>query len=99
MAGVTAPHAGLLDRSVVEAAERTTAGAIADALGGGRGPRGVVVTAPAGAGKSHLVSTAVGRARDRGLRVAVAAPTNEQAFGLVRTIADLHCQRGGGRAV
>jgi ATP/maltotriose-dependent transcriptional regulator MalT len=65
MTGVTLPPAGLLDRGVVEAAERTAAGAIADALRGGRGPRGVVVTAPAGAGKSHLVSTAVARARDR----------------------------------
>jgi hypothetical protein len=53
-----------------------------------------VVTAPAGAGKSHLVATAVGRACDLGLRVAVAAPTNEQAFGLVRTIALLHRASG-----
>jgi hypothetical protein len=88
----------LLDRAAVEAAERTAGAAIVDALSG-RGPRGVVVTAPAGAGKSHLVSTAVGRARDRGLRVAVAAPTNKQAFGLVRSIANLHCVRGGGRTV
>jgi hypothetical protein len=29
----------------------------------------------------------------------VAAPTNEQAFGLVRTISNLHCNRGGGRTV
>jgi hypothetical protein len=58
-----------------------------------------VVGAPAGAGKSRLVATAVVRSRDRGLRVAVAAPTNEQAFGLVRTISELHCSRGGGRAV
>jgi hypothetical protein len=59
----------------------------------------VVVTAPAGAGKTYLISTAVGRARDRGLRVAVAAPLNDQAFGLVRSIAGLHCARGGGRTV
>jgi hypothetical protein len=32
--------------------------------------------------------------RARRLRVAVAAPTNEQAFGLVRTIAMLHCGSG-----
>jgi hypothetical protein len=44
-----------------------------------------------------LVSTAVGQARDRNLRVAAAAPTNEQAFGLVRTISHLYCSRGGGR--
>jgi hypothetical protein len=59
----------------------------------------VVVTAPAGAGKSHLVVGAVDQARDRGLRVAVAAPTNDQAFGLVQAIALRHCSRGGGRAV
>jgi chromosomal replication initiation ATPase DnaA len=49
-----------------------------------RAPRAVVVPAPAGAGKSHLTVTAVDEARRKGLRVAVAAPTNEQAFGLVR---------------
>ena len=38
--------------------------------------------------------------RDRGLRVAVAAPTNEQAFGLVRKISDQHMpSRGEGRTV
>jgi hypothetical protein len=59
----------------------------------------VVVTAPAGAGKSHLVGTAVERARQRGLRVAVAAPTNDQAFGLVATIARRYCAAGRGRTV
>jgi len=59
----------------------------------------VVATAPAGAGKSFLVASAADRARDEGLRVAVAAPTNEQAFGLVATLARLHCARGGSRMV
>jgi hypothetical protein len=57
------------------------------------------VTAPAGAGKSYLVATAVARARDRGLRVAVAAPTNEQAYGLVRTVHEQYVGGGPGRTV
>jgi hypothetical protein len=90
MAPASTPTAHLLDAAAVADAERTASRAIADVLSGGGWPRGVVVTAPAGAGKSHLVATAVGRARRRQLRVAVAAPTNDQAFGLVRTIACLH---------
>jgi hypothetical protein len=80
---------------VVAAADAAADAAIVDFLSGAAGPRGIHVTAPAGAGKSYLVSRAVGRARARRLRVAVAAPTNEQAFGLVRTIALLHCGEGG----
>jgi len=75
------------DAAAVAAAEAATSRAVADLLDGGRGPRAVVVTAPAGAGKSHLVADAVARARGRGLRVAVAAPTNDQAFGLVAALA------------
>jgi hypothetical protein len=88
-----------LDAAAVEAGRRVTHDAISDVLDGPGRPRGVVVRAPAGAGKSHLVATAVGRARDRRLRVAVAAPTNDQAFGLVQKIARLHCARGDGRSV
>jgi hypothetical protein len=84
----------LYDTSVVAEAERTADRAIADFLSGTAVRRGVHVTAPAGAGKSHLVSRAVARARAARLRVAVATPTNEQAFGLVRTIALLHCGKG-----
>jgi hypothetical protein len=87
------------DTSVVAAAEAATAAAIRDALTGGGGRRAVVVPAPAGAGKSHLTVTAVDEARRAGLRVAVAAPTNEQVFGLVRAIAGRHCAAGPGRAV
>ena len=47
----------------------------------------IVVAAPAGAGKSHLVETTVASLRPDH-RVAVAAPTNEQAFDLSRRIAD-----------
>jgi len=83
----------------VEAAERTAGCAIDGVLTGASGPRGVIVSAPAGAGKSHMIATAVGRARDRGMRVAVAAPTNDQAFGLVRKISELHCNRHPDRTV
>lgn len=88
-----------LDAAAVAASERTANRAISELLDGRGRPRGVVVTAPAGAGKSFLVSIGVDQACDRGLRVAAAAPTNEQAFGLVRTISHLYCSRGGGRTV
>jgi hypothetical protein len=57
-------------------------------LHGGQG--GVVLSAIAGAGKSYFVSETVGVAREGEMRVAVAAPTNEQAFGLVTSIARLN---------
>jgi hypothetical protein len=44
----------------------------------------------AGAGKTHFVSTAAGRARQVGMRLAVCAPTNDQAIGLVEKIATMH---------
>lgn len=50
--------------------------------------RAVVVSAVAGAGKSRLVVDTVDECRRRGVRVAVCAPTNEQVFGLVRSIAE-----------
>ena len=88
------PSRPLYDTAAIRAADHTADSALADLLTGRGRSRAVVVTAPAGAGKSHLVTTAVERTRARGLRVAVAAPTNEQAFGLVRTIAQRHCARG-----
>src|SRR4051794_27728804 len=91
--------APVLDEAAVRNAEATCDRALGEVLSGGAGPRGVVVTAPAGAGKSHLIATGVDRARAACLRVAVAAPTNEQAFGLVRAVAHLHCSRGAGRSV
>lgn len=84
----------LYDERVVADAEHTADGAINELLSHRNAERGVHVTAPAGAGKSHLISKAAGIARRRGLRVAVAAPTNEQALGLVRTIAAQHCRDG-----
>jgi hypothetical protein len=91
--------ASIFDTAVVESSERMTSRAIGDLLSSSVSPRGVVVTAPAGAGKSHLVAAAVARLRDEGRRVAVAAPTNEQAFGLVKTIWNLYCRHGSGREV
>jgi hypothetical protein len=95
----TSPPQGVYDETTVAAADTTVEAAIRDLLDGTGTPRGVVVPAPAGAGKSRLVVTAVDRARARGRRVAVAAPTNEQAFGLVRTIANVHCAGRSDRAV
>lgn len=48
----------------------------------------VVGVAPAGAGKSYAIGTAVQAARRKGFRVAVATPTNEQAFALVSSLAE-----------
>src|SRR5262245_30781672 len=77
----------LVEDSVVAEAARVSDRAMADFLDGQGKPRGTVVSAPAGAGKTELASSAAMRARARHLRVAVAAPTNEQAFGLTRRIA------------
>lgn len=84
----------LYNTRIVSDAENAGDAAITELLSSRKGERGVHVTAPAGAGKSHLISKAAGIARRRRLRVAVAAPTNEQAFGLVRTIAGHHCGNG-----
>ncbi|MGF1583060.1 MAG: AAA family ATPase [Gemmataceae bacterium] len=87
------------DSATVAAANATADAAIQDLLSSSNQSRGVVVTAPAGAGKSHLIAKAVDKVRAEGRRVAVAAPTNEQAFGLVRTIAKMHCSGHADRMV
>lgn len=86
---------GLYDTCVIAEADRIVDRAIADLLSGTPGPRGIHVTSPAGGGKSHLISRAAGRARARRLRVAVVAPTNDQAFNLVRTLAQHHGGKDG----
>lgn len=93
------PLSGFYDATVVAAADGVADAVTRDLLDAPGTPRGVVVPAPAGAGKSRLIVTAVDRARARDRRVAVAAPTNEQAFGLVRTIAAVHCAGRPGRRV
>lgn len=54
----------------------------------GDGNRLVIVDSPPGAGKTHLVESAVSLAREWGMSAAVVAPTNEQAFDLVRRLLD-----------
>ena len=50
----------------------------------------VVAAAPAGAGKSHFVAATVGLLRAAGLRVALAAPTNDQVQSLVQRVKELN---------
>jgi hypothetical protein len=79
-----------LDPDVVAQAEQVIRSAISDVLANAGDRRAVVVKAPAGAGKSYFVGTAVGELRKAGARVAVAAPTNEQIFGLVELLGRRH---------
>jgi hypothetical protein len=83
----------LFDQGALRAAEQTTSRAIRQLLAPGSRPKAVVVSAPAGAGKSQLVIEAVRQARAKNLRVAVASPTNDQAQGLVRRAWELHTSR------
>jgi AAA domain len=83
----------MFNTRVTAAADRTVANAAADFLAQPGVQRAVVIAAPAGAGKTRLVADVVGQARQRQWRVAVGAPTNEQAFGLVRAIATRHPSR------
>lgn len=78
----------LFDEEVIAAAEREIEALIAAALAPGEQERAVVGVAPAGAGKSYAIATAVKAARGEGRRVAVASPTNEQAFALLATLAE-----------
>jgi hypothetical protein len=55
---------------------------------GGKGA--IVAQAPAGAGKSQLIARLVGELRQKKAVVAVACPTNEQAYSLVERIATLN---------
>lgn len=74
------------NEKVVADAERSVSRAITALLELRKGGA-VIGVAPAGAGKSFAIASAVVEARKAGLRVAVATPTNEQAFALVPTIA------------
>jgi hypothetical protein len=75
------------NRQVLDAATRVTDEAIRDFLSVAGDERATVVTAPAGAGKTGFITSAVGPARHRRMRLAIAPPTNEQAFGLVSRLA------------
>ena len=72
--------------SVTDAAQRVAQQAQRDFFAI-EGTGAVVLSAIAGAGKSHFVMDTVRQCGERRMRVAVAAPTNEQAFALVRSIA------------
>jgi len=78
------------DETIIDQAVRVGQQARTDFLDLRGDQGGVVLSAVAGAGKSYFISETVGIARDHEMRVAVAAPTNEQAFGLVTSIAELN---------
>jgi hypothetical protein len=79
-----------LDPAVVAAALAVEEKVRSDLLARRGRQAAVVAAAPAGAGKTHFVATTVGRLRTMGLRVAVLAPTNQQAHGLVERIKRLN---------
>jgi hypothetical protein len=79
-----------LDLEIVTQADHVVKAAIADVLDSRGDQCAVVVKAPAGAGKSYFVGTAVGELRKAGARVAVSAPTNEQVFGLLELLGRRH---------
>ena len=74
------------NQTVVAEADATVARAIREILAAPK-HSAVVGVAPAGAGKSYAIGTAVEAALRAKLRVAVATPTNAQAFALVSSIA------------
>ncbi|QWV93422.1 AAA family ATPase [Geomonas oryzisoli] len=77
----------MFNQDVIEAAGKV-AGAAQNDFFKITGNGAVIVSAVAGAGKSYFVTDTVKKCRALGLRVAVGAPTNEQVFSLVRSIAD-----------
>ena len=78
----------MLDKAAVETSEQVRNACIDDITAIDEGA--VVVSSVAGAGKSHLVSTIAGRLMDDGKTMAITCFTNEQAQGLVRSIALMH---------
>jgi hypothetical protein len=77
----------LFNRSVIDAAEVVATTARENFMNiSGEGA--VTLTAIAGAGKSTFVRDTVTQCRTADMRVAVAAPTNEQVFALAAAIAD-----------
>ena len=77
----------MFNQSVIDAADEVANAARQDFLNI-TGEGAVTLTAIAGAGKSTFVRDTVGECRTAGMRVAVAAPTNEQVFALAASIAD-----------
>jgi AAA domain len=79
-----------LDPSVIAAAAAVEADMRADLMRLMGQEAAVVAAAPAGAGKSHFVAATVGQLRTAGLRVALAAPTNDQVQSLVTRVKELN---------
>ena len=79
-----------LNQEVVARAEEVAHAALTDFLDHAGEQAGVVLTSVAGAGKSTFVGRAAGVARGEDMYVGVCAPTNEQAYGLVETIARMN---------
>lgn len=79
-----------VDSSVIAAAAAVEEAVEADLMRLTGRQAAVVAAAPAGAGKSHFVAAAVGRLRAAGLRVVLAAPTNEQVHSLVARVSELN---------
>jgi hypothetical protein len=79
-----------LDQDVVAAAATVEHAMRADLMRLAGQEAAVVAAAPAGAGKSHFVAATVGQLRAEGLRVALAAPTNDQVQSLVERVKQLH---------
>jgi hypothetical protein len=75
------------DPSVLRDAEVVVNSALNDFLSARGTERAIIVSAPAGAGKTGFVVQAVGSGRRRRYRLVVGTPTNEQAFSLVRRLA------------
>lgn len=75
----------LYDERTLQAADGEIQAAIGDVLSA-KSRQAVIGVAPAGAGKSYAIGSAVQAARGAGLRIAVATPTNEQAFALVNDL-------------
>jgi len=76
----------MFNQSVLEAADKVARAAqnnFLESLDQGA----ITLSAVAGAGKSYFVTDTVKKCRPLGIRVAVAAPTNEQVFSLVHSIA------------
>ncbi len=81
------------NQQVVKSADEAVASIIGEALKS-RSEGAVVGVAPAGAGKSYAIGTAVLAARKKRLKVMVATPTNEQAYALVSGLADRLTESG-----
>jgi hypothetical protein len=76
----------LLNEAVIDEAESVQGRILSDLLDRLGTKAAVVGSAPAGAGKSTFVSKAIGRLRGEGQRVALVAPTNEQAHSLLASV-------------